>query len=62
MWETTKSTVRLVGATAVLGNGLVTEEVLAVQAATKFLQETEHVVNAVHHRQAEKVLLPIERG
>lgn len=45
-----------------LGNGLVAEEVLAVQAATKFLQEAEHVVDAVHHRQAEKVLLPIERG
>lgn len=37
MWKMTKSTVRLVGATAVLGNGLVTEEVLAVQATTKFL-------------------------
>lgn len=45
-----------------LSNGLVTEEVLAVQAATKFLQEAEHIVNAVHHGKAEKVLLPIERG
>lgn len=45
-----------------LGNGLVTEEVLTVQAATKFLQEAEHIVDAVHHRQAEEVLLPIERG
>lgn len=59
---TTKSTVRLVGTSAVLGNGLVTEEVLAVQAATQFLQEAQHVVDAVHHRQAEKVLLPVERG
>lgn len=38
-WETTESTIRLVGATTVLGNGLVAEEVLAVQAATEFLQE-----------------------
>lgn len=45
-----------------LGNGLVAEEVLTVQAATKFLQEAEHIVDAVHHGQAEKVLLPIERG
>lgn len=60
--KTTEGTIRLVRATAVLGNGLVAEEVLAVQAATKFLQEAEHVVDAVHHRQAEEVLLPIERG
>lgn len=60
--KTTEGTIRLVRATAVLGNGLVAEEVLTVQAATKFLQEAEHVVDAVHHRQAEEVLLPIERG
>lgn len=45
-----------------LGNGLIAEEVFAVQAAAELLQETEHVVDAVHHGEAEKVLLPVERG
>lgn len=45
-----------------LGDGLVAEEVLTVQAATEFLQEAQHVVDAVHHGEAEKVLLPIKRG
>lgn len=45
-----------------LGNGLITEEVLTVQAATELLQETKHIVDAVHHGEAQKVLLPIKRG
>lgn len=45
-----------------LGNGLITEEVFTVQAATEFLQKAEHIVDAVHHREAQKMLLPIKRG
>lgn len=45
-----------------LGNGLITEEVFTVQAATEFLQETKHIVDAVHHGEAQKVLLPIKCG
>lgn len=43
-----------------LGDGLVAEEVLTVQAAAQLLQKTQDVVYAVHHRKAEEVLLPIE--
>ncbi len=57
-----RSTIWLVGATTVLGNGLITEEVFTVQAAAELLQKTKHIVNAVHHREAEKVLLPIKRS
>lgn len=45
-----------------LGNGLITEEVFTVQAAAELLQKTKHIVDAVHHREAEKVLLPIKCG
>lgn len=45
-----------------LGNGLIAEEVFTVQAAAELLQETEHIVDAVHHGEAEKVLLPIKCG
>lgn len=45
-----------------LGNGLITEEVFTVQAAAEFLQKTKHIVDAVHHGKAEKVLLPIKCG
>lgn len=45
-----------------LGNGLITEEVFTVQAAAELLQKTKHIVNAVHHGEAEKVLLPIKCG
>lgn len=45
-----------------LGNGLITEEIFTVQAAAELLQETKHIVDAVHHRKAEKMLLSIKRG
>lgn len=45
-----------------VGNGLIAEEVFAVQAAAELLQEAKHIVDAVHHGEAEKVLLPIKRG
>ena len=45
-----------------LGNGLITEEVFTVQAAAELLQKAEHIVDAVHHREAEEVLLPIKCG
>lgn len=45
-----------------LGNGLITEEVFTVQTATEFLQKTKHIVDAVHHGEAEEMLLPIEGG
>ena len=45
-----------------LSDGLVAEEVLTEEAATELLQEAQHVANAVHHRQAQQVLLPIEGG
>lgn len=45
-----------------LGNGLITEEVFTVQAAAELLQKAEHIVDAVHHREAEEMLLPIKCG
>lgn len=45
-----------------LGDGLITEEVFTVQAAAELLQKTKHIVDAVHHGEAEKVLLPIKCG
>lgn len=45
-----------------VGDGLVAEEVFTVQAATELLQKAKHIVDAVDHREAEKVLLPVERG
>lgn len=51
-----------VGSTAVLANGLITEEVFTVQAAAELLEKTKHVVDAVHHGEAQKMLLPIKRG
>lgn len=45
-----------------LANGLITEQVFTVQAAAELLQKTKHIVNAVHHGKAEKVLLPIKCG
>lgn len=45
-----------------LGNGLITEEVFTVQAAAELLQKTKHIVDAVHHGEAEKMLLPIKCG
>lgn len=45
-----------------LANGLITEEVFTVQAATEFLQKTKHIVDAIHHGEAQKVLLPIKCG
>lgn len=45
-----------------LGDGLITEEVFTVQAAAELLQKTKHIVDAVHHGEAEKVLLPVKRG
>jgi hypothetical protein len=46
----------------VRADGLVAEQVLAVQAAAELLQEAQHVPDAVDHRQAEQVLLAVERG
>lgn len=45
-----------------LGDGLIAEEVFTVQAAAKLLQKAQHIVDAVHHGEAEEVLLPIECG
>lgn len=45
-----------------LGDGLVAEQVFAVQAAAQLLQKTKDVVYTVHHGEAEEVLLPIKRG
>lgn len=45
-----------------LGNGLITEEVFTVQAAAELLEKTKHIVDAIHHGEAEKVLLPIKCG
>ncbi|KAF3845574.1 hypothetical protein F7725_008737 [Dissostichus mawsoni] len=51
------STVGGVGARA---DWLIAEQVFAVQRAAEFLQEAQHVVDAVHHREAEQVLLPVK--
>lgn len=45
-----------------LGNGLITEEVLTVQATTELFQKAKHIVDAVHHGEAQKMLLPIKCG
>lgn len=45
-----------------LCNGLITEKVFTVQAATELLQKTKHIVDAVHHGEAQKMLLPIKCG
>lgn len=58
MWET--RTVGLVGATVVLGYGLIAEEVFTVQTTAQLLQKTKDVVYTVHHGKAEEVLLPVE--
>lgn len=52
----------MIGSTAALANGLIAEEVFTVQATTELLEETKHIVDAVHHREAQKMLLPIKCG
>ena len=54
--------VSLVRGPIVLSDGLVAEEVFTVQAAAELLKKAQHVAHAVHHRQAQQVLLPIEGG
>lgn len=49
------------GATGAPGEGLVAEEVITQEASAQLGEEAEHVPDAVHHRQAPQVLLPIER-
>lgn len=43
-----------------LGDGLIAEEVFTVQATAQLLQKAKDVVYAVHHGQAEQVLLSIK--
>ena len=51
-----------VGGVGARADWLIAEQVFAVQRAAELLQEAQHVVDAVHHREAEQVLLPVKRG